>query len=249
MAVFAYQGRSAAGLQKGEIEAADRMSAVGELRRRSVLVTQIAEKAGGEEPEPRRREGQGQGDGDLHPPVLHHDRRRPAARPVPQHPGRAERLEEPARRHGDRGPVGRGGLDARRVAPPPPAHVRRPLHQPGRGGRDGRYPRRRPAATRRLHREGRLAQAQGQVRHGLSGHHHQRGHARHRLHARRSSSRRSRRCSRRWAPSCRFPRGSSSGCRTSCAATSGSSGWPSPAPCTASGATTGRRTGGPSSTP
>ena len=46
MAVFTYQGRSAAGLQKGEIEAADRMSAVGELRRRSVLVTQITEKAG-----------------------------------------------------------------------------------------------------------------------------------------------------------------------------------------------------------
>ena len=46
MAVFTYQGRSAAGLQKGDIEAADRMSAVGELRRRSVLVTQIAEKAG-----------------------------------------------------------------------------------------------------------------------------------------------------------------------------------------------------------
>jgi type IV pilus assembly protein PilC len=47
MAVFAYQGRSAGGLQKGEIEAADRTSAVGELRRRSILVTQIAEKAGG----------------------------------------------------------------------------------------------------------------------------------------------------------------------------------------------------------
>jgi type IV pilus assembly protein PilC len=50
MAVFAYQGRSAAGLQRGEIEAADRMAAVGELRRRSILVTQIAEKAGGKAP-------------------------------------------------------------------------------------------------------------------------------------------------------------------------------------------------------
>src|SRR5512147_1022378 len=50
MAVFAYQGRSAAGLQKGEIEAADRMAAVGELRRRSILVTQIAERAGGKTP-------------------------------------------------------------------------------------------------------------------------------------------------------------------------------------------------------
>ena len=47
MAVFTYQGRTTAGLLKGEIEAADRMSAVGELRRKSILVTQIAEKAGG----------------------------------------------------------------------------------------------------------------------------------------------------------------------------------------------------------
>src|SRR5262245_34637339 len=47
MPVFAYQGRSGAGVQKGEVEAADRMTAVGELRRRAVLVTQISEKAGG----------------------------------------------------------------------------------------------------------------------------------------------------------------------------------------------------------
>src|SRR3989304_3792105 len=48
MAGFAYQGRSAAaGLQKGESGAADRMTAVGELRRRSILVTQIAERVGG----------------------------------------------------------------------------------------------------------------------------------------------------------------------------------------------------------
>jgi type IV pilus assembly protein PilC len=50
MAVFAYQGRSAAGLQKGEVEAPDRTAAVGELRKRSILVTQIAEKAGGKSP-------------------------------------------------------------------------------------------------------------------------------------------------------------------------------------------------------
>ena len=50
MAVFAYQGRSAAGLQKGEIEAPDRTSAVGELRRRAILVTQINEKVGGKTP-------------------------------------------------------------------------------------------------------------------------------------------------------------------------------------------------------
>jgi type IV pilus assembly protein PilC len=46
MPVFTYQGRSTAGLQKGEIEAADRTMAVGELRRRSILVTQIVEKPG-----------------------------------------------------------------------------------------------------------------------------------------------------------------------------------------------------------
>jgi type IV pilus assembly protein PilC len=47
MAVFAYQGRSASGLQKGQIEAPDRTSAVGELRKRAILVTQISEKSGG----------------------------------------------------------------------------------------------------------------------------------------------------------------------------------------------------------
>src|SRR5436190_6731975 len=50
MPVFAYQGRSTAGVQKGEIDAADRSTAVGELRRRSILVTQITEKAGGKTP-------------------------------------------------------------------------------------------------------------------------------------------------------------------------------------------------------
>jgi type IV pilus assembly protein PilC len=50
MAVFAYQGRGAAGLQKGEIEAPDRVTALGELRRRAILVTQIREKSGGKTP-------------------------------------------------------------------------------------------------------------------------------------------------------------------------------------------------------
>jgi type IV pilus assembly protein PilC len=44
MAVFVYQGRSAGGMQNGEIEAPDRSAAVGELRRRAILVTKIAEK-------------------------------------------------------------------------------------------------------------------------------------------------------------------------------------------------------------
>src|SRR5262245_47984806 len=47
MAVFAYRGRAASGLQTGEIEALDRKTAVGELRKRAILVTQITEKAGG----------------------------------------------------------------------------------------------------------------------------------------------------------------------------------------------------------
>ena len=47
MAVFAYQGRGVAGIQRGEIEAPDRMTAVGELRKRAILVTRIAEKSGG----------------------------------------------------------------------------------------------------------------------------------------------------------------------------------------------------------
>jgi type IV pilus assembly protein PilC len=50
MPVFAYRGRAAAGVQTGEIEAPDRMAAVGELRRRAILVTQITEKAGGKSP-------------------------------------------------------------------------------------------------------------------------------------------------------------------------------------------------------
>jgi type IV pilus assembly protein PilC len=50
MAMFAYQGRSTAGLQKGEIEAPDRVAAVGELRKRAILVTQISEKTGGRTP-------------------------------------------------------------------------------------------------------------------------------------------------------------------------------------------------------
>src|SRR5712691_10137311 len=47
MAVFTYQGRGSAGATVGEIEAADRTSAVGELRRRAILVTKINEKSGG----------------------------------------------------------------------------------------------------------------------------------------------------------------------------------------------------------
>src|SRR5881409_3204790 len=45
MAVFTYQGRGSAGAMTGEIEAVDRTSAVGELRRRAILVTKNNEMA------------------------------------------------------------------------------------------------------------------------------------------------------------------------------------------------------------
>src|SRR6266705_1568583 len=44
MAVYTYQGRGSAGATAGEIEAADRTSAVGELRRRAILVSKINDK-------------------------------------------------------------------------------------------------------------------------------------------------------------------------------------------------------------
>ena len=47
MPVFSYKGRGARGLTTGEVEAPDRMAAVGELRNRAILVTKIEEKAGG----------------------------------------------------------------------------------------------------------------------------------------------------------------------------------------------------------
>jgi type IV pilus assembly protein PilC len=42
---FAYEGRGARGVMTGEIEAADRVTAVAELRNRAILVTKINEKA------------------------------------------------------------------------------------------------------------------------------------------------------------------------------------------------------------
>src|ERR1700682_4862981 len=47
MAVFTYQGRGTTGTTTGEIEAQDRTAAVGELRKRAILVTKINEKSGG----------------------------------------------------------------------------------------------------------------------------------------------------------------------------------------------------------
>ena len=46
MPTFTYTGRGTRGIINGEIDAADRTTAVGELRNRAILVTKIAEKAG-----------------------------------------------------------------------------------------------------------------------------------------------------------------------------------------------------------
>src|SRR5437588_655209 len=50
MAVFTYSGRGTGGTMTGEIEAPDRTSAVGELRKRAILVTKIQERSGGKSP-------------------------------------------------------------------------------------------------------------------------------------------------------------------------------------------------------
>ena len=50
MPTFAYTGRGARGVINGEIDAPDRTTAVGELRSRAILVSKIAEKAGGKTP-------------------------------------------------------------------------------------------------------------------------------------------------------------------------------------------------------
>ena len=55
MPVFAYQGRTIQGSTGGEIEAPDRTAAVAELRRKTILVTSIKEKAAG----PARAAGRG----------------------------------------------------------------------------------------------------------------------------------------------------------------------------------------------
>jgi len=50
MAVFTYSGRGTGGTMTGEIEAPDRTSAVGELRKRAILVTKTQERSGGKSP-------------------------------------------------------------------------------------------------------------------------------------------------------------------------------------------------------
>ena len=88
--------------------------------------------------------------------------------------------------------------------------LRPAVHQHDRRRRGGRYPRHDSQAARDLHREGGQAEGPGQVRDDLP----DRGH-RHRRRASSASfcgrsSRRSPRCSRAWAPSCRCRPASSS---------------------------------------
>ncbi len=134
------------------------------------------EGQGGRPAQVRRRRPV-QGPGHLHPPVLGHDRRRPAPGAVPGDPGHPAgeqdlRQDPAADAHGRRGRRHPGRRDAQA-----PEGLRRPLHEHDRGRRGGRYPRHHPEAPGDLHREGGQAQGAGQGRHGVPG----RGHL-HRRH-------------------------------------------------------------------
>ena len=101
MPTFAYSGRTRARADASAASAsADTMdAAVAALRREQILVTQHRRrsKAQGRGGQPkaaaRRQVGPGEEPGDLHPPVLGHDRRRPAAGAVPRHPRQAGRRQ------------------------------------------------------------------------------------------------------------------------------------------------------------
>ena len=169
MAVFTYRGRRGGAVSQGRdrggrptrapsaaLRAQGRRRHVRSQRRRTAQARRHQED---------RRQGQGQGHGDLHPPVLHDDRRRPAARAVPRHPRRAERLEEPARRHRarSRATVEEGSTFAEALRKHPKVFddLYANLVQVGEAGGILDNVLQRLAV---LHREGRQAQAQGQGR-------------------------------------------------------------------------------------
>ena len=109
----------------------------------------------------------GEGHRHLHAAVRDDDRRRPADRAVPRHPGVAvaeQELPEGALRGQGRR---RAGLDVHGRAEEAPDGLRRPLLQPHRRRRSGRHPRHHPDAPGGLHREGDEAQVAGQGRDGL----------------------------------------------------------------------------------
>ena len=194
MPTFAYSGRTRTGQTVTGEHIADTMdAAVAALRREQIMVTRIdpakaaarAEaKAGSEAGRAQAGQGRaGEEPGDLHPPVLGHDRRRPAARAVSRHPRQAGAAQELLGGHpqGARGRRGRRGAGRQHEAAP--EDVRRALLEHDCGGRGGRHPRHDSQAPRRLHREERQAQGRRQVGDDLPG----RGH-RHRGARRRRDS-------------------------------------------------------------
>ena len=167
------RGATATGLvQEGVLVADTKDVALASLRRQNIVVTGIRERGKEISLTKMGRKVPRQDARDLHPPVLGHDRRRPAARAVPRDPrepaGAQELPEDPP----PGAPGRRGRLDARRRDAPPPEGVRRPLRQHGRRRRGGRYPRHDPPAPLDLHREGGQAALPGPVGADLPGRRH-----------------------------------------------------------------------------
>ena len=103
---------------------------------------------------PARRRRHDEGPGHLHPPVRHHDRRRPAAGAVPGHPRRSQSdnrsFQDILPSVKDTVEGGSTFADALRKHP----KVFDELYvQHGRGRRGGRHPRHHPEPARRLHRK------------------------------------------------------------------------------------------------
>ena len=114
-----------------------------------------------------RRQGPGQEPGDLHPPVLGHDRRRPAAGAVSGHPRQAGAAQGLLGRH-PQDPRGRRvGRGAGRRDEEASEDLRHALLEHDRGGRGRRYSRHHPQAARDLHREVGQAEGRSEVRDDL----------------------------------------------------------------------------------
>ncbi len=175
--VWKWSGKTKQGeTRAGEMEAGDVDRGRGAPAADGHRARQGEEEAEGDPPHPAGvRRGDDQGHPGLHPAVLGHDRRRPAAGPGARHhrhPGRQPGLPQGAAG----GQVaGRVGLHLRRRAGGAPQGLRRALRAAGPGRRGRRHPRHHPAAARRLHREEREAEAAGEGRHGLPGHRPDRG--------------------------------------------------------------------------
>ena len=184
MPTFAYAGRTRAGQTVSGEHIADTMdAAVAALRRQQIQITKIDPvKAKEAEAKPKAakkggRQGPVQEPGDLHPPVLGHDRRRPAAGAVSGHPRQAGAAQGVLGGH-PQDPRGRRvGRRARRRDEEAPQDLRRALLEHDRGGRSGRYSRHHPQAAGDLHREVGQAEGGSEVRDDLPdrGRRHRRG--------------------------------------------------------------------------